>query len=220
MCKTTNAPNPVIFVVPIYAYEYIMNIHKSDADFKAFYDFDLTQRWKSGNELYTEFGIFDITEPKFLFSDATHVRRRTALTLGFYDPHVLKNSNASNFRAEYTYIDPTTYTAVSPNPPDLAWTYDGDILGTPLGPNTDNIYLRAEQTICSKLSLIAEYLNSKQRAISGPLVGDQTVFSALLNYDLTPRTSVGFRVAPYTFTPYGQPEQNATLYQGRFAYTF
>lgn len=217
--KTNVFPNPLIFAVPIYVYELIYK-NQLDPQFNAVYNLDLTYRDNSGIQGYFEWVIDDITAPKWLFPDRFTVPQRAGYTIGFYTPHLFKGNLASTFRAEYTFIDQLTYTARRTAQPELAYTYGGDVIGSPVGPNSNAFYLRLDQYISPKLDIITEYLNQKQRSNGVPLRGDQSQVSVQVSYDIMTSTSVGVRVAPYTITFPGTPSEKGTLYEFRASWAF
>lgn len=216
--KMNTAPNPLMLTMPLYLYQRIF-VNNVDRKFNALYGIDLTHQSDSGVQVYGEWMVDDISAPKFLLPNSSHVARKTGLTLGFYTPKFIKGDKLSTFRAEYTYVDPKSYSATRTTEPELSFSYSGDIIGSPLGPNTKALYMRSEQYLSGKFSIIAEYLNQKQRNAT-PDVGGKNFVSALFSYDLTPNKSIGFQIAPYTITFPGQPDQKSTLYEVKASYTF
>jgi len=215
---TDKAPNPLILAMPFYLYKHLFI--NNDLDFDNHVATDLTYRWKSGTEMYSQWLVEDMTEPKFLsLGNWFRVPRKTGLTLGFYTPHLLAGSPRSTFRAEYTYVDKQVYTSAE-SPTTLSYLDNSQIIGSPLGPNTNALYLRTEQNISGKLSVIGEYLNQKQRKDIDPPGIERSVLSFQLSYDLTPNKSISFRVAPFSITPSGMQPESSTEYEIRATYAF
>jgi hypothetical protein len=215
--KTSFAPNPLIAVLPFYLYQAMFI--KDDAKINTLYSTDLTYIADNGMQAYTEFGIDDMTSIR-LFGKANQRPRKTGIVGGIYLPKVCTDDRLSTFRAEYVTIDRLTYGATRPEFPELAYTHDRQVIGSPIGPNAKAIYLRGERYFSDKFSAIGEYFNQWQTASGDPERGHQRVVSLMAAYDLRPDASIALRIAPFkTITP-GKPSESGTEYELRASFGF
>ena len=220
--KMNEAPSPLILVMPFYLYQHIAGGPGSDEDqsLNALYAADLTYRTSGGAEAYGELLVDDITAPKIFGSNPFDRPRKTGYIFGYYTPKLLGGERPTSFRAEYIFIDRRTYEATRAQFPELAYTHNNVIIGSPIGPNAKALYLRSEKKLSEKWSIIAEYLNQKQVDSGTPLRGEQRIVSALLSYDIAPDKSISVRVAPYKITPSGKPAEEGTKYELRASIAF
>lgn len=216
--KTSFTPNPLILVMPFYLYQHIFN--EKDEEFNALYAADLSYRTGNGSRIYGELLIDDITAPR-IFGHRFERPRKIGYTLGFYVPNVFGGDRMSTLRAEYIYVDRLTYEATRPTiAPELAYTHDGSIVGHPIGPNAKALYLRGEQSLSDKLSLIAEYLDQRQTDPGAPERGRSKFLSLMAAYDIATDKSIALRVMPYEIVPPGGPAQDGTKYEIRALFAF
>jgi hypothetical protein len=215
------APNPSILVLPFYAYQQIFGGPGSDADksMNNLYGTDLTYRTAGGTEYYGELLIDDITSPS-IFGANQERPQKTGYTLGFFVPKLIGPDPRNNFRAEYTRIERQTYEATRPEFPELAYLHNYAIIGSPVGPNAKAIYLRAEQYLSAKWSLIGEYFNQRQTSAGAPERPATDVISLMAAYDITPNKSVALRVSPFRTTLPGNAPQSGVKYDLRALFAF
>lgn len=205
--KTSVAPNPLILVTPFYLYQHLFN--HIDEEFNAIYGADLSYLAPSGMQVYGELAIDDFPSPEIIGADWKGPRKE-GYTLGIYFPKVFKSNRYSSFRAEYIYINQRIYEATRTNLPELAYTHDGEIIGHPIGPNSNALYLRGEHYITDKLSVIGEYFNQRQTSPGDPERGSRRVLSMQAAYDFSPDRSIALRVSPFKITqPNGSTESGA-----------
>jgi len=216
--KLSFTPNPLILVMPYYLYQHIFD--EVDEEFNTLYGADLSYRARNGSQAYCELVIDDITQPRILGRPKYGRPRKTGYIAGFYIPKVLPGNRLSTFRAEYIYIDRLTYEATRPNVPELAYMYKGDIIGHPIGPNANALYMRGEQYLSDRLSLIAEYFNQRQTDPRDPQQGRRRVVSLMAAYDIAPDKSIAVRVAPYKTGPLEGPAEKGTEYELRASFAF
>ncbi len=219
--KTSKTPNPLILVLPFYLYQHLfLDI---DEEFNTLYSADVLFRNPRGQEFYGELLIDDITAPR-IFGERFDRPRKTGYLLGLYLPGVF-GRRESSFRAEYIFIDPLTYGATRDDFPELAYIHNMDVIGHPIGPNAEAIYLRWEHWLGQKFSTIIQYLNQRQidpatTDTGAPMRGKRRVLSAQLAYDISPGTSISLRIAPFeTVTPTGV-EESGTVYSVRASLSF
>ncbi|HUV05749.1 MAG TPA: capsule assembly Wzi family protein [Armatimonadota bacterium] len=215
--KLSTRPNPLILVLPFYLYQHLFN--EVDTEFNTLYAADLSYRTSSGFQIYGELVIDDITAPR-IFGDWFERPCKTGYTIGFYAPKAFGGTRLSTFRAEYTFLDRLTYEATRPYVPELAYTHDGDIIGHPIGPNAKALYLRGEQFLSKRVSVIAEYLNQHQTDPGPPERDRRRILSLTLAYDGAPDKSTALRVTPYEITPPGQPALDGVKYELIFSCGF
>jgi hypothetical protein len=122
-------------------------------------------------------------------------------------------------RAEYISVDPGTYGPVSETT-KLPYTHGSLLIGHPIGRNVNALYLRGEHYIAPKLSLIAEYLNEKQKENVEPFRDASSTVSAQISYDFKADTSVSVRVAPTKTKTPGAGSDNETEYEIRVMKSF
>ena len=215
--KTDFVPSPLLAVMPFYLYQHLFN--SQDAHMNNFYSTDLTYTADNGMQAYAELGIDDMTSIRLL-GKANQRPRKTGVVVGFYTPKLFADDRLSTFRAEYVTIDRLTYGATRPEYPGLAYTHDGQMIGSPVGPNAKAIYLRGERYFSDKFSAIAEYFNQWQTGSGDPERGHQRVLSLMAAYDLRPDASIALRIAPFkTITP-GEPSESGTEYELRASFGF
>ena len=100
------------------------------------------------------------------------------------------------------------------------------LIGHPIGPNVNALYLRGEHYFTPKLSMIAEYLNQKQKKNEEPFKASSHTLSLQVSYDFTPSTSLSLRVAPtkvksQMITPqYEAESESGTEYEIKISQSF
>ena len=216
--KTGETPNPLVLVLPFYLYQHMFT--NIDAEFNVLCAADLTYLSKGGSQAYVELVIDDMTSPRFFDSNRFERPRKTGYTVGYYAPKLFGGKLPSNFRAEYTSIDRLTYSATREDFAELAYIHDGDIIGHPIGPNANAVYLRGEQYLSSRFSIIGEYLNQRQTDSGSPAPGSRRVTSLMAAYDISPDKSIALRVAPYKTTMPGGLSEDGTKYELRASFAF
>lgn len=222
--KTDEIPNPGFYLMPFYLYQ-----HLTDKDYNIICSLDLLYHTDDGKQFYVDFMVDDMSSDKIFVLGRDDWRRKTGYTIGAYLPEFIPGSNISTLRAEFISIDPKTYGPVSSSN-KLDYYHGPWVIGHPLGRNVNAFYIRAEQYITPKVSLIAEYLNQKQKKNEEPYIASSHTVSAQLSYDITPSSSISFRVAPTKVKIPSQmmePAQNGTRvsesgteYEIRFSQSF
>jgi hypothetical protein len=216
--KTNTTPNPLELIMPFYLYQHIF-VDDVDSETNVLASADLLYRAGNGVEWYGEWLVDDMSSPTIFGRDFTRPQK-TGLTLGFYTPKVFAGDRLSTFRAEYSTIDRETYSANRESVPELAYTHNSMIIGSPIGPNATALYLRDELYLSDKFSVITEYLNRQQKESSPPARGSERVLSFLASYDIANDKSISLRVAPFkTVSPAGS-EDSGTAYELRALFAF
>ena len=210
--KVGTMPNPLILVVPFYLYQYMFI--DIDEEFNVLCAADVSYRTGGGPEIYGELVIDDVTAPR-IFGDRFGRPRKTGYTIGIYIPEVFHGDRPSTFRAEYIFVDRLTYAQTRDDFPELAYTYKGDVIGHPIGRNAKALYLRGEQYLSNRFSVIGEYLNRQQTDPGSPERGQRRVLSLMAAYDIAPDKSIALRVAPYKIIPAAGATQDGTEYELR-----
>lgn len=202
--KTDKLPNPLIAFIPYYLYQNIF-----DVNFNILDSIDFTYQTHAGNQVYTDFMVDDMSASRFFQLGNHDWKRKTGYTIGAYMPKVLSGKMLTTLRAEYISIDPKTYGPVS-GTVKLPYTHGSLLIGHPIGPNTNAVYLRGEHYLTPKLSLIAEYLNQKQKGNVEPFRDASSIVSAQISYDFKTDTSMSVRVAPIKTKTPGSGSDNDT----------
>lgn len=216
------APNPSILVLPFYLYQHVFGGPGSTTDksMNTLYATDLTYLSKGGPQYYGELLIDDITAPRMFSVNHFERPRKIGYTLGVYLPKFLPSTVLSTIRAEYIFVDQQTYSATRPEFPELAYIHNGAIIGNPIGPNANALYLRAEHYVTKKWSLIGEYFNQRQSKPGAPIPPQVTTVSLMPAYDITPNKSLALRIAPFRITRPGQPVESGTEYDLSASFAF
>jgi hypothetical protein len=218
---TNQTPTPLMFVMPFYLYQNNVAPRSFDSECNCIDSADLLYEARNGNEYYGEWAVDDISAPKLLFPNRFRRPRKTGATLGFYTPKFFRSDKLSTFRAEYTYVDPGTYEATRSYVPELDYRQDGELIGSPMGPDSVAIYLRSEQYLSKDFSLITEYLDQHKRNETSSVPAEERRYVSLsVAHDFSPRSSVSLRVAPYHLVPIGGAAVSSVLYELTTRYTF
>ena len=158
---------------------------------------DMELNFHSGIKFYGEFMADDfILTPK-----NNPYPNRTGFLAGIYFADPLGTGN-TDFRLEYTHIN--NYVYFSPH----LWQdylYQGEYIGSPLGPDADQLYLELTQRLSDKLNLSLSYTHERhgegQAGIplpSDPIIANENIYlsgiiekhqtyQAEIFYDLSPR---------------------------------
>lgn len=191
--KLSKTPNPLILILPFYAYQHLFL--DTDEEFNALYAVDATCQLSDNCQIYGEFLIDDVTSPA-IFGKHSKRPRKTGRALGVYFPTLVAGKRVSTLRAEYISIDRLTYTATREEFPELAYTHDHQVIGSPIGQNGRAVYIRGEHYLSDKVSLIGEYLNQTQKDPGDPERPKERTVSVTFGYDPAPDKSISLRVAP------------------------
>lgn len=212
--KSDELPNPLMAVMPFYLYQHLFDINMNILG-----SLDLLYQCKGGTEIYTEFMVDDMSASKIFQLGRNDWKRKSGYTIGTYFPKAFGGEKLSTFRAEYISVDPQTYGPVS-GTIKLPYTHGSLLIGHPLGPNVNALYLRSEQYLAPKLSLITEYLNQKQKKDIEPFRESSSIISAQISYDFMTDTSLSVRIAPTRTKAPGQDSDNETEYELRLSKSF
>lgn len=202
--KLSKTPNPLILVLPFYAYQHLFL--DTDEEFNALYAIDATYQLSDNCQVYGEFLIDDVTSPA-IFGKHSKRPRKTGRALGMYFPRLVAGKRVSSLRAEYISIDRLTYSATREEFPELAYTHDHQVIGSSIGQNGRAVYVRGEHYLSDKVSLIGEYLNQTQKDPGDPERPKERTVSVTFAYDPAPDKSISLRLAPSKITT---PDGNHT----------
>jgi hypothetical protein len=182
--KTSKRPNPLILILPsIYLYQHIY-IEDVDKEFNVLVGMDATYRFSPRFESYFDLVVDDMKAPKFLREGpAWNIPRKLGLLVGGNWPDVL-GDGTTGLRAEYIFTDPGTYGATRPDFPQLAYTHDGFVIGHPVGPNSEAIFLRLDRKLGPAWTAAADYLGRKPHKLDGPNPESTHRISLLLAHEL------------------------------------
>ncbi|MBI2841892.1 MAG: hypothetical protein HYX78_00675 [Armatimonadetes bacterium] len=191
--KTSKTPNPLVLVLPLYVYEQIY-LEDVDAEWNAFLGIDMLYKFSQRFEGYFDLLIDDINAPPLLRESGEnfHRPRKIGFLLGGHWPDIC-HDGTTDFRAEFILTDSGTYGATRPDFPGLAYTHEGRIIGHPLGPNSEALFLRLDRKIGEDWRAVAEYLGRRPDEGDGPNLENTHRLSLLVVRDLAPRTSLTAR---------------------------
>ena len=191
--KTSKIPNPLAFVLPsLYLYQHIF-LEDVDREWNAFLSFDLFYRFSRRFESYLDALVDDMNAPSFLRHGASYHRpRKIGVLIGGHWPDLL-HDGTTGLRVELILTDRGTYEASRTDVPGLAYTHDGLVIGHPVGPNSEAIFLRLDRRIGSEWAAVVEYLGRRAHKADGPNPESTHRLSLLAVRDLSPRLSLTAR---------------------------
>lgn len=192
--KTTDIhPNPLIAVLPsFYLYQHIFE-KDIDTKFNDFMSMDAWYRFSPGFEGYADWLIDDMQAPWGFYSGPSwHRPRKTGWLLGGHWPN-LTGDGKTSLRAEGILIDSGTYEAWREQFPGLSYTHDGQLIGSPVGPNSEAIFIRANRQLAPHWNASVEFLKRKPRTSTGADPFDTSRLGLYLSRELTPRFTTWLR---------------------------
>lgn len=213
--KTDELPNPLVAIMPYYLYQ-----HLFDVNFNILGSLDLLYQMPSGMQIYTDFMVDDMSASQFFNLGYKDPKRKTGYTIGTYFPKVLRGDKLSTLRIEYLSVDPRTYGPVSGTDDRLQYTHGSMLIGNNIGPNVNALYIRGEHYFTPKLSIIAEYLNQKQKKKEEPFRNSSRTISAQISYDFAADTSASMRIAPTRVRTPDSGSTTNTAYEIRLMKSF
>ena len=142
----------LIYVNPIMPY-HVAEQHAGDKDNNTM-SLDMQIRYPANFRMYGELFIDDFSLGE---NWNTYYGNKFGMTIGGYWANPLSISN-TDFRFEYTRIDPFVYTH---HDPLNMYTNYNRILGSALGPNSDSIYLEGAYRLSRSLRVAAAYQNRR-----------------------------------------------------------
>ena len=192
--------NPLPFIPPYYLTRWIADLLGQPSEINSFVGVDMALNFHPGIKLYGEFMADDITN--FIFFPITNpYPNRIGFLAGAYFADPLDTGN-TDFRIEYTHINNYVY---FPTQPWQDYLYQGEYIGSPLGPDADQLYLELTHRLSDEANLSLSYNHQRhgegQVGIplpSDPIIANENIFlsgiieksqayQAEISYDISPQ---------------------------------
>ena len=149
---------------------------------------------------YGQFYIDDLQAPKGL-GKGNKTPRKIAYLLGYADVFA---RSGTDIVLEFTHADRELYTRLPPGSPALS-SFRGDLpLGSPVGPNGNEVFLRLGQRLAPRLDFSVEGRDRRRASADFPAVRTSALDFALA-YHLGAAQSVGLTYSFYREDPYPGP---------------
>ena len=191
-------------VLPYYAYQkaYLGN-NREPLVFNYNLNFGLTVTPRgpgTTRRFYTQFYIDDLQAPKGL-GVGNKTPRKIGYLLGYADVFARSGTDVA---LEFTHTDREVYTRLPPGSPALA-SFRADLpLGSPVGPNGNEVFLRLGQRLTPRLDFSFEARDRRRAAADFPAVRASALDLALA-YRLGASQSLGLTFSRYREDPYPGP---------------
>ena len=191
-------------VLPYYAYQkaYLGN-SREPLVFNYNLNFGLTVTPRgpgTTRRFYTQFYIDDLQAPKGLGA-GNKTPRKIGYLLGYADVFA---RSGTDIALEFTHTDREVYTRLPPSSPALA-SFRADLpLGSPVGPNGNEVFVRLGQRLTPRLDFSFEARDRRRAAADFPAVRASALDLALA-YRLGAAQSLGLTYSRYREDPYPGP---------------
>ena len=167
--------NPLPFVPPYYLTRWIADLLGQPSQINSYVGIDMELNFHPGIKLYGEFMADDFT-----FTPKTNpYPNRIGFLAGAYFADPFDTGN-TDFRIEYTHINNYVYFSTHPWQDYL---YQGEYIGSPLGPDADQLFLELTHRLSDKLNLSLSYTHERhgegQVGIplpSDPIIANENIF--------------------------------------------
>lgn len=191
--KTNTSSGLLALAFPsFYLYEHIY-LDDVDAKFNSFMGIDIKYRYSPKFETYLDFLADDMLAPSAMRTEpAWDIQQKLGFLLGAYWPKAMFKGT-TGVRTEIIYVDPLTYTATRDSAPELDYTHDGLIIGHPVGPNSEAVFVRVDRKVAPGYAFAAEYLGRKPVDSDGINPFNTSRLSLLGVRDISPRFSFELR---------------------------
>lgn len=194
--------SPAIIFLPYYLYQhdYIHGETQEPLEFNYQAQAGLTYKTAgdpNNGDVYLQFFIDDIQSPQGI-GLGNHVPRKIGYMLGVNQTYA---PTGTSVVAEYLRTDPETYTKTDIREAPLSLFVDDLPIGSPIGPNGQELYGRLGQKLSNRLDLAVAGAVRRRVNDSFP-APDDTLVSASLAYHVTSSQSVAVRYAEFHEDPY------------------
>jgi hypothetical protein len=205
--KMSVTPDIPLLVLPFYGYQKLTNF-ATDDEFNVLSSFGATYRAGERWSVYGQFTVDDVTSPFRFGHGAAERPKKMCYTAGVHYADLFGPSGL-DVVVEAVRTDRGTY---SHRNPDVAYTYEGYVLGHPYGDDTKALYVRVGKRLGRKLSCVLE--GDLRRQITGYDTGpgDLDRYAVAVSYDLAPWVSATVRVSPYKTTSAAGEASDGTRY--------
>jgi hypothetical protein len=192
--------NPLPFIPPYYLTRWIADVLGQDSEINSNVSVDMELNFHPGIKLYGEWMANDF----ILTSKTNPYPNRTGFLAGVYFVDPL-DTDDTDFRIEYTHINNYVYF------PTHTWQdyiYQGEYIGSPLGPDADQLYLEVTHQLSDKFNLSFSYTHERHGegrvgipSPSDPEIANENIFlsgiiekrnayTAGIAYDISPKWDV------------------------------
>jgi len=197
--------NPLPFIPPYYATWWIASMF-SPQEVNCNVSVDMELNFHPGIKLYGEWMADDL----IFFPEENPYPSRTGFLAGAYFADPLDTGN-TDFRIEYTHINNYVY---FPTRPWQDYLYQGEYIGSPLGPDADQLYLELTHRLSDKFNLSLSYTHERhgegQVGIplpSDPVIANENIFlSGIIEKQQAYQAEIS-----YTMSPQWELSASATL---------
>lgn len=161
--------NPLPFIPPYYLIRWIADLIDQPSEINSYVSLDMELYFHPGIKLYGEYMADDF----ILTPETNPYPSRTGFLAGAYFADPLDTGN-TDFRIEYTHINNYVY---FPTHPWQDYLYQGEYIGSPLGPDADQLYLELTHRLSDKFNLSLNYTHERhgEGQVGVPLPSDPTI---------------------------------------------
>ena len=188
--------NPLPFIPPYYLTWWIADVIGQPSEINSNVSLDMELNIHPGIKLYGEFMVDDL----ILAPETNPYPNRTGFIAGAYFADPLDSGN-TDFRIEYTHINNYVYF------PTQSWEdylYQGEYIGSPLGPDADQLFLEATHRLSDKFNLSLSYTHERhgegQVGIplpSDPVIANENIFlSGIIEKQQAYQAEISYNISP------------------------
>ena len=161
--------NPLPFIPPYYLTRWIADLLGQPSEINSYVGVDMELNVHPGIKLYGEFMADDF----ILTPETNPYPNRTGFITGAYFADPL-DTGKTDFRIEYTHINNYVYFTTH------SWQdylYQGEYIGSPLGPDADQLYLELTHRLSDEINLSLSYNHQRhgEGQVGTPLPSDPTI---------------------------------------------
>ncbi len=187
--------NPLPFIPPYYATWWIASMF-SPQEVNCNVSLDMELNFHPGIKLYGEWMADDF----IFFPEENPYPSRSGFLAGAYFADPLDTGN-TDFRIEYTHINNYVY---FPTHPWQDYLYLGEFIGSPLGPDADQLYLELTHRLSDKFDLSLSYTHERhgegQVGIplpSDPEIANENIFlSGIIEKQQAYQAEISYNISP------------------------
>jgi len=188
--------NPLPFIPPYYLIRWIADLINQPSEINSYVGIDMELNFHPGIKLYGEYMIDDF----ILTPDTNPFPNRTGFLAGAYFADPLKTGD-TDFRIEYTHINNYVY---YPTHPWQDYLYQGEYIGSPLGPDTDQFYLELTHRLSDEFDISLSYNHQRhgegQVGIplpSDPIIANENIFlSGIIEKQQAYQAEISYTISP------------------------
>ena len=188
--------NPLPFIPPYYLTRWIADLLDQPSEINSYVSVDMELNVHPGIKLYGEWMADDF----ILTPETNPYPSRTGFLAGacFVDP--LDTGN-TDFRIEYTHINNYVY---FPTHPWQDYLYQGEYIGSPLGPDADQLYLELTHRLSDEVNLSLSYNHQRHGEgqvgtplPSDPIIANENIFlSGIIEKSQAYQAEISYTMSP------------------------